>query len=97
VAAAATAARRLGVGRTWRRSICQLAVIATALYWTKVAIATLDLAMAANHVYWAPAMPTTDTAISSLLCPRGHAGRKATSRSSPPHAMRTPTSQPGST
>jgi len=71
------------VGRTWRRSICQLAVIATALYWTKVASATLDLAMAANHVYWATAMPTTDTAISSLLCPRGHAGRKATSRSRP--------------
>ena len=85
------------MGRTWRRSICQLAVIATALYWTKVASATLDLAMAANHVYWAAAMPTTDTAISSLLCPRGHAGRKATSRSSPPPAMRTPTSQPGST
>ena len=95
--AAATAARRLAVGRTWRRSICHPAVIATALYWTKVASATLDLAMAANQVYWAPAMPSTATAISSPLCPRGQAGRNAASSSSPPQAMRTPTSQPGST
>ena len=53
--------------------------------------------MATNHVYWAPAIPTTATAISSPAWRRGHAGLNATSNSSPPQAMRTPTSQPGST
>ena len=62
-----------------------------------MASATLDLAMAANQVYWAPAMPSTATATSSRECPRGQAGRNTASSSSPPLAMRTPTSQPGST
>jgi len=57
----------------------------------------LDLSMAANHVYWAPAIPMTATAISSPAWRRGHAGLNATSNSSPPQAMRTPASQPGST
>jgi hypothetical protein len=73
-----------------------VAVIATALYWTNVASATLECLIASNQVSWAPQMPIVDTAISRTVCPRGHGGRNTASSNSPPLDIRTATSQAGS-
>ena len=96
MAAATTARTRSTVGRTWPNAICQAAVIATALYWTNVASATLECLIASNQVNCAPQMPMVAMAISRTVCPRGQAGRNTASSISPPAAIRTPTSQPGS-
>jgi hypothetical protein len=96
VAAATTARIRITVGRTWRNAICQAAVIATALYWTNVASATLECLIASNQVNCAPQIPIVAMAISRTACPRGHDGRNTASSSSPPAPIRIPTSQAGS-
>src|SRR5262245_15063524 len=94
VSAAATAARRTGIGRTSPRIICQAAVSATYRYMN-VAVATFERLIAANHVYCAAASPSTAHRHIQRKWPRGQPGRKTASSTKPPPTMCMVTSQRG--